>query len=361
MTILRVGGLGACAAAILASTILSATAGAPAQAEPAAVRRATWFSVGTAMAPRVQWNANDGYCGETSFISAGMLFGQYTSQWTARRLASPGVAQWKASSQLLLGVNDLRAATQMRLAATAFDSARQRTVPEFLQWAAERFVAGDAVIIGVLNNTTILNEPGPGDREYDHIVPVFGIGSDRPLGPATPAHYRAANTITISDNGLHTIGPNYPFLYTSSFAHFPLTRNQANAPGGPVYSLRAWPKNYGTAVSGVLDPDGVTIGVRLTASSDGEGLQNQPIMRRPPAAKPITLTAHVSIPDAATAYRVYLYDQFDQVPQRDFNAKSGNAIASWLIPAGTGSRWQVSIKAMSDQTRVFRAVPVTAP
>ncbi len=40
--------------------------------------------------PRYQWNANNGYCGETSFISAGLYYGQYCSQWKARDIASPG-------------------------------------------------------------------------------------------------------------------------------------------------------------------------------------------------------------------------------------------------------------------------------
>ncbi len=29
--------------------------------------------------PRFQWNANNGYCGEVSFISAGLYYGQYCS------------------------------------------------------------------------------------------------------------------------------------------------------------------------------------------------------------------------------------------------------------------------------------------
>lgn len=29
--------------------------------------------------PRYQWNANNGYCGEVSFISVGLYYGQYCS------------------------------------------------------------------------------------------------------------------------------------------------------------------------------------------------------------------------------------------------------------------------------------------
>ena len=39
-------------------------------AAPAAADAASWHQRGTPMTPRQQWNANFGYCGETSFIKA---------------------------------------------------------------------------------------------------------------------------------------------------------------------------------------------------------------------------------------------------------------------------------------------------
>ena len=343
---------------LVGAATLAMAAGASIVPADARAPEPTWWERGTAMAPRFQWNTNFGYCGETAFIGAGMLHGQYTSQWTARALASPGVPQWRSSSQLLLGVNDVRAARAMRLEARPYDNESQASAAQFLGWAKERFLDGDAVVIGVFNNTRMLNEAGSGDPDYDHIVPVFGIGSSRPLSDRV---YRPTDTITISDNGLHTIGRNIPYLYTYSFASFPRTREQANARGGPLYSLRVSPPSYGIAISGVLDPDRVTIPVRLTSNADGEGVQDEAVMRTPPPAKAITLTAHVRIPDPTQAYRVYLYDDFAKVPVRDFNATAGRAIRSWTIPAGTGSSWSVTVRALSSDTRVFRAVPVSAP
>lgn len=95
---------------LMAASVAALMMGALVAPAHAMMSTATYWERGTVMSPRFQWNANSGYCGETAFISAGMRFGQYTSQWTARSLASPGVDQWKPSSQLLLGVNDLRAA-----------------------------------------------------------------------------------------------------------------------------------------------------------------------------------------------------------------------------------------------------------
>ncbi|MEK9810659.1 MAG: hypothetical protein VW362_09450, partial [Candidatus Nanopelagicales bacterium] len=96
-----------------------------------------------------------------------------------------------------------------------------------------------------------------------------------------------------------------------------------------------------------------------------EGLQNgigpNQVMKEEPAGTLMTLTAHVRIHDRSVAYRVYLYDDFAKVPFRNFNAQSARAMASWTIPPNSGARWQVTIDALTSDTRVFRAVPVTAP
>ena len=342
-------------AAVIAALALPSSAGL-ATAAPAPV----WHQRGIDMPPRLQWNANAGYCGETSFITAGMRYGQYTSQWTARSLASPGVPQWKASSQLLLGVNDLSAAKAMRLAATRFDSRTQRSTEQYLRWVKGRFLRGDVVIMGVYNNVTTLGETPPGDNEYDHIVPMMGIGSTTSLRTGRDRYY-PSDSITISDNGLHNVGPTYPYLYSYRFSDFPRSRAAANRPGGAVYSLRDRPANYATAISGIVDVDRVTIPVRLTSDVNGEGEWNVAIGKQPPAPIPMTLTAHVTIPDNGVAYNLYLYDDFADVPTAGFNAAAGKAIQTWQIPAGSGPIWKVTIDAMSDQTRIFRAVPVTAP
>ena len=305
---------------------------------------------------RLQWDANFGYCGETSLISAGLAYGQYASQWTARALASPGVDQTQESSQLLLGVNDVAAATNMKLAVTPFDSVAQRSTPEYLSWVKAMILQGFPVIIGVFTNATADPASAPGDAEYDHIVPVLGIGSTAELSP-TDRRYRSTDVVVFSDNS----GDGPGSIYRTRFGPFQRTRAQANLPSAPLYSLRSRPSNYALAVTGVLDPSHVTIPIRLTASVDGEGRQDGPRMPQPPAPSPMTLTAVMSVPDPQVAYTVYLYDDFAKVPSRDFNSSSAGAIRSWTISPGSGRTWTTTIDLMSDQTRIFRAVPTSAP
>src|SRR5580692_10667511 len=63
--------------------------------------------------PRYQWDANNGYCGEVSLISAGLYYGQYVSQYDIRALAIKNVPQ--NDGQLLIGLNDQYAASQLHL------------------------------------------------------------------------------------------------------------------------------------------------------------------------------------------------------------------------------------------------------
>ena len=311
------------------------------------------------IAPRLQWNSNYGYCGETSFISAGMYFGQYTSQWTARNAASPGVPQTEEESQLLLGVNDVDAAEAMRLQAVEFDSESQQSTRQYLTWVKSMVVRGFPVIIGVFLNMD--DDSSDGQSEYDHIVPVLGVGSQAPLLAANRT-YRATDVISFSDNALldGNTSPNAA-VFRYRFGPFQKSRSQANDPDGETYALRNRPMNYATAVTGVMDPDRVTIPIRLTSNANGEGMQEEELLVAAPAPRPIDLTATVTIPDPSVGYTVYLYDDFTKVPIRNFNSSASNAISSWSIAPGSGRSWSKTISIMSDQTRVFRAVPSSAP
>lgn len=327
----------------------------------AAAKPATKLSLD--LPPRLQWNANYGYCGETSFISAGLYYGQYCSQYTARSLASPGIPQSRSHSQLLLGVNDVSAAKAMRLEASAWNTRRQTTSAQFLLWVKGQLIDGYPVIIGVFTNEfRFYNErnPSAGDPDYDHIVPVVGISSTKPL-VANRSRYFGTDVLTFSDNGLWSPKGKPTYLFGSSFSAFPKNRRQANAKTAPIYSLNNNASNYGIAITGVADRDGDTIPVRLKTSVNSEKPEMKDGSNTPPAAGPLTVTATVSIPDPDETYTLYRYDNFAEVPESEFNAKAGNAVESWTIPANSGPTFTVSLPIQSNETVVFRAVSSSAP
>lgn len=312
--------------------------------------------------PRLQWNENSGYCGETSFISAGLHFGQYCSQYTARSLASPGVNQADPASQLLLGVNDTAAAQRMKLAATEFNNRRQRSARDFLEWVKQRTLGGEIAIIGVFNNGILLGEWTrrlDGDSSYDHIVPVLEWGSENPFDRL---RYFPTDVITFSDNGLYGpfgTPPVYPFLYSFRLRDFPGTRFQANNPRGPIYMLKDSPKHYGIAIRGVLDRDNVTVPVKLTSNLNFEPDIGS-ASNTPPDPIPMQLTATVTLPDQSVAYVLYRYDDFEKVPTANFNTAASQAVESWNIPAHSGPTFTTQFNGLSNQTVIFRAVPASA-
>jgi hypothetical protein len=322
----------------------------------------TTYSYSHDMAPRKQWNTNYGYCGETAFIMAGMKFGQYCSQYTARSIAAgPFAKQYDESSQLLLGVNDVPTARKMRLQASEFFYLNQGNTKQFLAWVKSHTLAGHVVVLGVFNNGIALDEwtsRKDGDEEYDHIVPVMGWGSFASLEDYS-ADYFASDVITISDNGLYGpfgTPPAYQYLYSYYLKHFQGTRAKANSPNGSIYLLKNKPYNYAIAIEGIIDLDNETIPVTLTSNvnyepeiAEGSNTLPTPI--------PIKLTATVTIPDNSKSYRLYRYDNFMNVPAANFDSMSGNAVQHWDIPAfAVQGKFTVTIDTTSEKTNVFRAV-----
>jgi len=327
----------------------------------AATPASTTYTAGSKLPPRIQWDANYGYCGEVSFISAGLNYGQYISQYDARALASKNAGQRLESSQLLLGVNDVAAAKAMHLTATAFNTTQQPTSTAFLTWVKSNVIAGYPVVIGVFMNqnrfyaTTNLYA---GDTEYDHIVAVTGMTSTRPLtGTAT---YYADDVLTFNDNGEWTTNGQPQNAFSFAFGTFVTTRQQANAKTAAVYSLKNG-ADYGIAITGIIDLSHETMPVRLTTSTNAETPAIVDGSNTRPAAKPVTLTITVSSLKPGTTYTLYRYNSMTKVPDSNINANVAKAAQKWTIKISAGSTYTMTQTINSNEIAVYRAVPVGAP
>ncbi|HEY5245432.1 MAG TPA: C39 family peptidase, partial [Acidimicrobiales bacterium] len=239
----------------------------------AATTDATTWSVDNPIPPRLQWNENNGYCGETAFISAGLYYGQYLSQYDARAIASNDTPQYETDAQLLLGLNDQYAATQMRLTSSEWTPGTGSTTDDFLAWVKGEVIQGYPVAIGVYENQSLFyntTKPNAGDPKYDHIVIVTGVTSHHPL--TLPATYYADDELKFSDNGLWTgtTGTKPQYVFDYPFGTFQATRQAANTPTGNVYSLADTVRNYGIAITGIADPDHQTVPVRVATSVNDE-------------------------------------------------------------------------------------------
>lgn len=316
--------------------------------------------------PRIQWDANYGYCGEMSFIDAGLYYGQYISQYKARALASDGKAQRLESSQLLLGSNDLHAAKKMRLTARIWPGKGGPDTKAFLTWVKGEIHQGHPVIIGVyLNNFKFYgdDQADSGDKDYDHIVTVTGIRSNQPA--SQPARYDSEDIVEFHDHGSWSehddqdAPPQYHFAY--KFSEFPATRRQANSPSAAVYSLPARTSLYGIAITGIRDHDHSTLPVRLTTHVNHELPAMKHGATTPPPARPVELTITIANLKPGASYRLYRYDSFEHVPDHSFNANAAKSAQNWDVRLESENSYRMHLTIQSDEIAVFRAVPTSAP
>lgn len=363
----------------------------------------TTYNFDNDITARLQWNANSGYCGETSFITALMRQGGgYASQWTVRQLKLPAHgSQTNSNSQLMLGENGYGVpvgdfADAMRLTYTNYDGSGETDTDDFLAWVKEQVLKDDGartVIIGVYNNVFMLGENTAdggafrGDGTFDHIVPVVALGSNQPLTGSHASTYYAGDLITISDNGLYTplvddVPSNSPenparsALYTFNVDDWQNYRAGANEPhtGGTTYDLYSAPiytgqgshqvQNFGTAVTGIKDttPGGsVALHLDVTTSRDNEGFQDEATLSAAPTPLAMDLTVTAK-PVHGTSYNVYMYDEFGDVPSGSFNTAATDAAQApqWVIPEDNSGSWSQTISTTTDKTHIFRAVPVDA-
>ena len=320
-------------------------------------------TVGTSLPPRIQWEANYGYCGEVSFISAGLYYGQYLSQYDARAAASGNAPQSRRNSQLLLGVNDTTAASAMHLAATAFTANSATTATAFLTWVKTNVVAGYPVVIGVLMNQNRFNgakSPNAGDSDYDHIVPVTAITSAHAF--STPVTAYGDDVLTLNDGGVWTGTPTKQpqNVFNFPFSTFPATRQGANSPSAGLYSIKT-SGNTGMAITGVIDQSHETVPVRLATSVPTENPEMADGSNARPTPGPLTLTITVSGLKPGTSYNLYRYTTLASVPNATFNANAAKAAQKFTIKITSGSSYTTTQTINSNEVAVYRAVPAGSP
>jgi hypothetical protein len=294
--------------------------------------------------PRQQWEHNDGYCGEVALISAGLMYGQYVSQFDARRLGTK-----KQLDELNLHTSP-KAAKKMRLMCESWPSGSGYSVKEFLAWVKGSIVAGTPVMIGIYMNQSIFGElENNGKNKYDHIVPVIGIESSHDL--SDPEYYDD-DYLIFSDNALYTpSGSDAPYLFRYQFGEFPLTRKQANAKRSPPYSLAKKQRNCGMRITGVDSTD-TALPVQVIPALNNEPNEIKDGSTTRPASVFLPLTVTVTGMAPGTKYKLYRYDDFKKVPTSQYHKHASEAARVWDIDATCPTITEVI---RSKQVAVYRA------
>jgi hypothetical protein len=180
--------------------LLAAACCAAAAAPGTSNTTARWDS---GLGPRLQWEPNDGYCGEVSAVMALLKFGGYVSQYDVRAIATRGGNQ--SIDYYLVGENDEAAAAKLRLAHIEYPNTCSATRPrrcsmEYLAWVKKMVRRGYAVTITVYMNSFLFfnaSAPRAGEPDYDHIVSVLSVES-----AYDDDEYHDTDTLTLDDHGL---------------------------------------------------------------------------------------------------------------------------------------------------------------
>ena len=411
--------------------------------------------------PFYQWQSNNGYCGEVSILQGGMNNGLWASQYNVRLLCGnkssgddgipagtpllqsgpdgycaahtngAGVATAVHASQLLLddgdpdkGQNSVltcarNAGLEAELYVAPAELDGQAALRHFVSWIKSQLIAGHWVTTGLLTT-------GGTNSEYDHIVSVVSIGSNQ---PADDAAYDADDVIYFEDHGAYTfrgtkethnpaVPPGagddkegcVPYIYGIRVSDLGQTRASFDAlTTGQPYALAIPDRsggdeqsvilNFGVAITGPLDDDGVTRPVRVTieksstagsenprdpiaeynyeapyigSSDEGESCTNEP----PAAWMDLQLKLEVQELTPGRSYNIYRYI-FDgvkppvgsapvgasmalAVPRKAFNARKADATSMQSFTA-TGTTYTDHLSLRSDHVAVIRVVPSDAP
>ena len=283
--------------------------------------------------PRYMWGWGigvNGYCGETSFQSHGIFWGNWVS--------SERVREASGGSELLIAVDDTVAAKALKFPFEEWDyEAKSPQSGEFIAWLRGHIDNGHMAAIGVYEKQKT------GDNDYDHIVPVVGYQYD-PSSLATLAIY-------------------YNDLYENTHRSLSVTSDvqsrkgcrQSAAPVQPYTYCLPQSINYGVALFGIQDSSKETHRMVLTMPSwtepdygDEDGIHAKPIM--------FTVSATVYGLTPFASYAVLRFDSYQTLPTDNFARSS--AVTKRFNFTATGSTHSLTQfdAFMSDSTVFYRTV-----
>jgi len=280
--------------------------------------------------PRLQWDNNNGYCGECSIQQIALFFGTYISQYRARAIIDTTQQQ-----DVWVPENSGPIFDALRLAYEAWDTTRPTPQCQpYLVWAKAHLQQGHPVIVDVFVQ-------GESDPAYDHIIPATGFTS------VDVTTYHSTDTLVFNDN--YASAP-----YTRTFGSLDDTR--AMSGNGAIYEY-CIPRisDYGCAVTGIKDDSGTARPVSLKIDR-----WNEPNISQGASPVQMNATIQVSGLSVGSQYVLLRYNAYQNVPTNNYLSSAYSAATAFVA---TGSVRTFTDSFMSDATVIYRCVPsgVAAP
>eukprot|EP00123_Amoebidium_parasiticum_P000195 comp10472_c0_seq1/m.5219 comp10472_c0_seq1/g.5219 ORF comp10472_c0_seq1/g.5219 comp10472_c0_seq1/m.5219 type:complete len:296 (-) comp10472_c0_seq1:124-1011(-) len=282
------------------------------------------------IAPSLQWENANGFCGETSVLEACLYHGCYASQAIIRRDLAGSEVLLEKDEQ---GPGNIAVALRkLKLRYTWYDTdspAYNSNWQKFVVWMKREILQGHMVIHAQLVSD--------GDQiGYDHIVPTTGISTLTPTSTA----YDGRDIVT-----MHTLFDLTPVRRT--FASLPARGGSCKYDldhGGCIPMER----QYGTSVLGIVDTKGETRPVQIYLNKSDE--PNTTL-----GQAPITYAARVVVRGLTVGktYALLRYNNLAKVP--DYNFKSSGFVSKIQFKA-TASTYTYITTIASNSVVVFRCV-----
>jgi len=274
--------------------------------------------------PRHQWENNQGYCGSCSVQQVALYYGTYVSQYVCRAIINPN-----QSEQVLVGVNmsTLLDALSLKYESWNYEIHSPPQYRDYLVWGTQHLNNRVPVII-----TAYIR--GMSDPDYDHIMVATGFNA------VDPNSYDSNNQI----------------IYNDCFSSSSITRSfgslyddRSMQGNGAIYEY-CIPKqyDYGCAVTGIKDIEGVTLPVYLSIDS-----WDEPNVTIGEAPIQLNATIRVSLLTVGRSYLLLRYDDYRKVPSRDFHNSSFNSARSFVA---TDTTHYFDDQFMSNAVVVYRCI-----
>ena len=273
--------------------------------------------------PRLQWDNNNGYCGECSIQQIALYYGAYISQYRARAIIDPTQQQ-----DVWVPENSGPIFDALRLTYQAWDSSS--ATPQYqayLVWAKGHLQQGHPVIIDVYVQ-------GESDPDYDHIIPATGFTS------VDATTYHTNDTLIFNDNYAAT-------HYTRTFGSLYDTRAMSGNGAAYEYCIPR-DTDYGCAVTGIKDDSGTALPVSLKVDRWDEP-------NIPQGASPVQLNATIQMRSltAGSQYALLRYDDYRNVPTSNYLS---SAFSAAMVFVATNSVQMLSDRFLSNTTVIYRCV-----
>lgn len=295
---------------------------------------------------RYQWNTNKGYCGEVCFITAGLMLGQYFSQYDIRQISHctyNNVCGCDGDKgQLLLGVNDDKIAEKLHFKYETYYSKKGKQ-EKYYSWIKKKLSARNIIVSAFYenfgnnffkewNNNIPPNKNKFGDEEYDHIVIITNITKDN-LYINDLGNYQNY-LIDATDNDRYnqqTFFDSIDYKNLEYIFKIPLKegiKDRINANKDTKYHyLIPYISNYGISISGLSDKYNNQDLIPLSIEVD----KNYELPRVPensesrPIAMKLQLKVTASNLSIGKKYCILKFNDITKVTDKNFNIIEENA------------------------------------